>query len=326
MHRRSKEWSKWARLVLTGAMVAMLLPCAKQSRAQTVSTAAADSAILPGGAGDDAGRWPQVRMEVRLISKMGDGVSETDAKNIRVFDNGLEAKEASVDPERMPLSICLVIDESGSLYDSAPLQVMAARAVIAAMQPRDEMAVVVFNDRGMLKQDFTSDATKLERPIEDLKFWGPSNFFDTIIATTDRVFSRSRYTSRILLVLSDGGNNHSTSNLRQTIDKLSTIDGPTVYSMTMQSSEEDKRGFKNLQEITEATGGDAIKIKNAKKVSEAVQMLMRVAHDRYVVVYTPSQQLRDGSLHKVEVKMDKLSGSTTKIMVVSRRAYYAPER
>jgi VWFA-related protein len=284
-----------------------------------------DPVNLPGAEGD-AVVWPQVRMEVRFLVRKGEEVQETDAKNIRVIDNEMEVNGASIERERRPLSICLVVDQSGSLWDKASSQVAAARAAIAAMQPRDEIAIVVFSDRAMLKQDFTTDSEKLKLPLDQLKFWGSSKLFDTLIATNDKVFSHGRYKSHVLLVLSDGGNNESISDLRQTIDALSRIDGPTIYSMTMKSSEEERQDFKNLQDIATATGGDAVKVKDSKNVTEAVRMLMQEAHDRYLVVYTPVQQLRDGSLHKVEVKVDGISGSATEIRAVARREYYAPAK
>jgi Ca-activated chloride channel family protein len=271
--------------------------------------------------------WPQVRMDVRFMTTKGNEVPEMDAKDIRVLDNGLEVKGLSMERGRMPLSICLVVDESGSLWDKAQLQVSAARTAIAAMQPGDEMAIVVFNRDGMLKQDFTNDAKKLERPLEELKFWGASNLFDTLVATMNHVRKHSQYRSRVLLVLSDGGNNESASSLRQTIDQLSTTDGPAVYSMTMKSEDEEERDFENLQNIAKATGGNAVKVKpNAKAVTDAVRELMQEAHGRYTIVYTPVQQQSDGSLHKVEVKVAELSESATKVQAFARREYHAPAK
>jgi VWFA-related protein len=309
--------------VVTGAMTAVPSLCVEYSRSQTMRDAAGDSANL---SGTDSGGlvWPQVRIEMRFLTKKGEQAPEIAAKGIHVLDNGFEVKGANIERERAPLSICLVVDESGSLFDKAQLQVAAARAAIAAMQPGDEMAIAVFNKHGMLKQDFTDDTKKLDRPLGNLTFWGPSDLFDTLIATMDHVFKHSRYRSRVLLVLSDGGNNESASNLRQTVDQLNAIDGPTLYSMTMKSSDEEKGDFENLRKLANATGGDAVKIEpRGIDVEETIRALMQEAHDRYTIVYTPFQQVRDGRLHKVEVKVGEIAESTTKIRAVVRE-YHAP--
>jgi VWFA-related protein len=309
-----------------GAMVAVRFLCPERARAQTaVSTAT--PFVNPQGTASGTVAWPQVRMDVRFLPKQGDEVFEVGPDDIHLFDNKVEVKGASIARDRTPLSICLVVDESGSLFDHAQLQVAAARAAIAAMQPGDEMAIVVFNNRGMLKQDFTSDPKELERPLENLTFWGPSDLFDTVIATMDHLFKHSQYMSRILLILSDGGNNQSGSDLRQTTDQLSATNGPTVYSMSMESQAEEKSEFQNLRAIAKATGGDAIKIKpNVTNVNGAILALMHEARDRYTVVYTPVQQQRDGSLHKVKLKVGKLSGYSTEVRAVARGEYHAPAK
>ena len=324
MHLRSREWSGWARWAVTGAI---LFLCVEISTAQAVNATAADSVFA--GAGD-AVVWPQVRIAVRFLTKKGEEVPEMDAKDVRVFDNGVEVHEVRFERDATPLSICLMVDGSGSLSEKASLQVAAARTAIAAMQPGDEMAVVIFNKDGMLKQDFTGDREKLEQPLESLKFFGPSNLFDTLIATMDHVFAHSKYSSRVLLVLSDGGNNKSASDLHQTIDRLSVVDGPTVYSMRMQNkfeaSEEQRLDFRNLQRLAEATGGEAVEIEPREiEVEKNVRTLMQKAHDRYTIVYKPAQQARDERQHKVEVRVGKIEGSTTKIRAVVRE-YHAPAK
>ena len=219
----------------------------------------------------------------------------------------LPQKIASFLHEDSPVSLGLVVDNSGSMLHKRSAVNTAALDLVKASNPKDEAFVVNFSDEAYIDQDFTSDTTKLREGLGHIDSKGGTAMYDAVVASADQLAKYGTKPKQVLVVITDGEDNASTLNLEQTIRRIQELQGPTVYSIGLlfgdeNSSRENRRAKRALQLLSNETGGIAFFPKSLNQVDEIAAEVAKDIRNQYSLGYHSSKPVSQGGYRLVHVE------------------------
>jgi Ca-activated chloride channel family protein len=255
--------------------------------------------------------------------KFVDGLAQD---NFRVYEDKIEQKLSIFKREDIPVSMGLVIDNSGSMRDKRPRVNEAALTLVQSSNPQDESFVVNFNDDFYLDldKDFTSSIPELKEALERIDARGSTALYDAIIGSLDHL-KKGHKEKKVLLIVTDGEDNTSRNSLEKTLREIQKTDTViyTIGLLSQESKKSAKTARKALVSIAQASGGIAYFPENVEDVHAICE---QVAHDirhQYTLAYYPSNTARDGSFRSVHVDVIPPRGHG-KLTARTRNGYYAP--
>jgi VWFA-related protein len=280
--------------------------------------------------GDAFGQDQRIRAEVNLvvlhatvIDDRGRFVDDLRESNFRVFEDKVEQKLALFKREDIPVTVGLVIDNSGSMRDKRERVNTAALTFVQTSNRDDEVFVVNFNDDYYLDldKDFTNDVGELKDALERIDSRGSTALYDALIGSLDHLRKGSR-DKKVLLVVTDGEDNTSRSNLERTMLEAQKSDA-VIYTIGLLGKEKGaKRARRALESISKATGGLAF---FPEAVTDVEAICTQVAHDirnQYTLAYYPTNARKDGTFRAVNVDVIPPRGRG-KLSARTRTGYYA---
>ena len=255
--------------------------------------------------------------------KFADGLK---ADNFRVYEDKVEQKIALFKREDVPVSMGLVIDNSGSMRDKRPRVNEAALTFVEASNPQDEAFVVNFNDDFYLDldKDFTNSIPELKEALERIDSRGSTALYDAIIGSLDHL-KKGTKDKKVLLVITDGEDNSSHFSLERTIREIQKTN-TVIYTIGLLG--DDRRKEKNtamraLRHIAEASGGMAYFPENVDDVHAICEQVAHDIRNQYTIAYYPSNTKKDGTFRNVTVQVVAPRGRG-KLIARTRNGYYAP--
>jgi VWFA-related protein len=250
----------------------------------------------------------------KLITTLGQSA-------FRVQENGVDQAIKLFRREDIPVSMGIIIDNSGSMRDKRVKVAAASLDLIRASNPDDEVFVVNFNDDAYLDQSFTNDIKKLETALERYDTKGGTAMRDAISMSIDYVKDKGKKDKKVLIVVTDGNDNTSNISLEDTVRKAQQND-VLVYSIGILSEEEPreaKAAKRALHDLAVASGGIDF---YPKDLAEIDRIIPEVAHDirsQYTIAYTPTNVALDGTFRRINVVVNTQGKPTVR----SRNGYYA---
>jgi Ca-activated chloride channel homolog len=267
-----------------------------------------------------------VVLHTTVLDDRGKFVEGLVKDNFRVYEDKVEQKLDVFKREDIPVSMGLVIDNSGSMRDKRPRVNEAALTLVQNSNPSDEAFVVNFNDDFYLDldKDFTNSVPELKEALERIDARGSTALYDAIIGSLDHLKKGSKE-KKVLLIVTDGEDNTSRNSLEKTIREIQKTDTViyTIGLLSQESKKSAKTAKKALTEIALASGGLAFFPENVEDVHDICE---QVAHDirhQYTLGYYPSNTARDGSFRSVHVDVIPPRGHG-KLVARTRNGYYAP--
>jgi VWFA-related protein len=260
-----------------------------------------------------------------VIDKTGHLVTDLDRDNFTVFENGVQQKISDFKHEDVPVSLGLVIDNSGSMRTKRAGVEAASLALVRDSNPGDEVFVVNFNDEPFLdlpnKKDFTNNIQEMEEALTRIDSKGGTAMRDAIRTSIDHLLEKANRDKKVLVLVTDGVDNASIINQEKLI-KAAQQSGVLVYAVGLLE-EEDRfdaiRARRELTALAEATGGE---VYFPKQVSDVEPIAHVVAHDirnQYTIQYTPSNSNMDGTFRQIKIVVNAPGHLTVR----TRSGYYA---
>ncbi len=196
-------------------------------------------------------------------------VTTLDRSAFTVFEDGKPQNIISFHHEDIPVSMGILIDNSGSMREKRNKVNQAALNLVRSSNPKDEVFVVNFNDEYYLDQDFTNDLLKLKEALEKIDARGGTALYDAVVASAEHLKRFARLEKKVLFVVTDGEDNASNETLEQAVKHLQEENGPSVYAIGILGDEEHpKRARKALEIMAQHTGGIAFFPKTLDEVDE----------------------------------------------------------
>ena len=269
-----------------------------------------------------------VRLPVTILDKNGNFVPGLSEDNFRVLENKAPQKISEFTHADIPISVGLVIDNSGSMKSKRARVNAAALTFVQTSNPQDEMFVVNFNDEYYLDmdEDFTNDLKVLKAALERIDSRGGTALYDALLGSMNHLKKGTRE-KRVLLVVTDGEDEDSTHNLSYIVQKLEQSN-VVIYAVGLFTKDDDspseiRQGKRALLALTQASGGEAFFPKTVDDVDSICTRIAQDIRSQYMVGYYPSNEVKDGTFRAVKVEVTGVRGAS-KLSVRTRPGYFAP--
>jgi Ca-activated chloride channel family protein len=265
-----------------------------------------------------------VLVPVTVMDDVGRLVVGLDAENFHVFEGKEKQTIRHFSSEDAPASIGIVLDTSGSMHDKIEYARQAVDEFLKNANPQDEIFLITFSGKPELVTDFTMSINDIQSSLVYARPKGTTALLDTIYLAINKM-RQARYAKKALLVISDGGDNHSRyteSEIKRLVREADTI----IYSIGIYDhdfrSTEELFGPILLDKVSRETGGEMFTIANPKdSVNIAAKIGAELRH-QYLLAYRPETPKYDGKWHKIKVKVSPPVGMS-RIDIHAKQGYYA---
>lgn len=252
-------------------------------------------------------------------------VTNLDKNNFLVYEDGQPQTIVRFSREDVPVSIGIVVDNSGSMRTKRAAVTKAVLNLIQASNPQDEVFVVNFNDDPYLDQDFTNKISPLREALDRVDSRGGTALYDAVIASADHLAKGAKKEKKVLLVITDGVDNESRESLESAIRKVQDDQGPIIYTIGILGDEPGiKRAKRALQSLSDQTGGVAFFPKDLVEVDEISQEVARDIRNQYSITYKPTNPRSNGGYRKVRV--EARAQGYKDLQARTRDGYFADEK
>jgi Ca-activated chloride channel homolog len=252
-------------------------------------------------------------------------VTNLDKNNFLVYEDGQPQTIVRFSREDVPVSIGIVVDNSGSMRTKRTAVTKAVLNLIQASNPQDEAFVVNFNDDSYLDQDFTNSLGPLHEALDRVDSRGGTALYDAVIASADHLAKGAKKEKKVLLVITDGVDNESRESLESAIRKVQDDQGPIIYTIGILGDEPGiKRAKRALQSLSDQTGGVAFFPKDLQEVDEISQEVARDIRNQYSITYKPTNARSNGGYRKVRV--EARAQGYKDLQARTRDGYFADEK
>jgi Ca-activated chloride channel homolog len=255
-------------------------------------------------------------------------VTGLDTDNFRVYEDNNEQELVTFSSEDVPISIGVIFDMSGSMSNKIAKAREAALQFFKTANPQDEFFLVSFNERAELTSSFTNSIEDLQGRMMLTVPKGRTALLDAIYLGLSQMRG-ARNAKRALLILSDGGDNHSRyteTDIKRLVKEADTqlyavgIFDPIGYR---NRTPEELNGPSLLTEVTEMTGGRVFAVEKLDELPDIATKIGMELRNQYVIGYRPSNKAHDARWRKVKVKIRAPKGLPP-LTVYAKTGYYAP--
>jgi VWFA-related protein len=267
----------------------------------------------------------EVRLNASVFDPAGHSVQTLDKDAFHVYEDGVPQSIASFRHEDLPVSLGILIDSSGSMYDKRTAVDEASLDLVKLSNPEDEAFLVDFSWEAFIDQDFTNNIDKLQQGLNYIKSSGGTAIYDALVASADYLSKNAKHPKQVLLVITDGEDNASSATLDQAIRRIQDFDGPVIYCIGLlfgddTTKSESRHARRVLETLSEQTGGQAYFPKSVKEVDAITKEVANDIRTQYTIAYHSTKPPALGGYRVVHV--DAKSKGFPKLSVRTRSGYY----
>jgi Ca-activated chloride channel family protein len=266
-----------------------------------------------------------VLVPVTITDPMNRLVTGLDKDNFSLYEGKEEQEIRHFSSEDAPVSLGVIFDMSGSMGSKIDRAREAVGEFFKTANPQDEFFMITFADQPEQISDFTQSVEDIQNKLIFTVPKGRTALLDAIYLGLSKM-RQAKYSKKALLIISDGGDNHS----RYTEGEIKSLVREAdvlIYAIGIYDhyfpTEEERLGPTLLTDITEVTGGRAFTIDNPNDLADVATKIGIELRNQYVLGYRPKNPARDGKWHKIKVKLTPPKGLPP-LKVYAKTGYYAP--
>jgi Ca-activated chloride channel family protein len=252
-------------------------------------------------------------------------ITGLDKENFQVFEGKQRQEIRHFSTEDSPVSLGIIFDLSGSMSSKMDRAREAVIEFCKMANPQDEFFMITFSDTPHLATDFTRDVDQVQNKLVFTGAKGRTALLDAVYLGMHKM-KEARNQKKALLIISDGGDNHSRYTEGEIKSQVKEAD-VMIYSIGIYDHSfptlEEKLGPELLAEMSEVTGGRSFTIDNPNDLPDVASKIGMQLRNQYVLGYRPSQTQHDGKWHKIKIKLHLPKGLPP-LQVYARTGYYAP--
>ena len=266
-----------------------------------------------------------VLVPVTITDPMNRLVTGLEKQNFQLFEGSASQEIKTFSSEDAPVSLGVIFDSSGSMSSKMDRAKDAVSEFFKTANPQDEFFMITFSDEPEEVSDFTSSVDEIQGKLMYAVPRRRTALLDAIYMGVTKM-RQARYAKKALLIISDGGDNHSryTENEIKALVKEADV---MVYAIGIYDryfpTEEERLGPQLLGEIAELTGGRAFTVENPNDLADVATKIGVELRNQYVLGYRPNKVVRDGKWRKIKVRLLPPKGLPP-LRVYARTGYYAP--
>jgi Ca-activated chloride channel homolog len=267
-----------------------------------------------------------VALNATVRNREGVLVSGLGKEDFQVYEDGAPQQIESFSHDDIPVTVGLVVDNSGSMRTKRREVILAALAFARSSNPEDQMFVVGFNENVHfgLPDDtpFTDKAPQLQAALSKIAANGMTALYDAVAAALDHLKKGNR-DKKVLMVISDGGDNASKHDLAQILATAAQSDA-IIYTIGIFDEDDPDRNPHALRQLSRATGGEAFLPGSTKDIYQICQHIAKDIRSQYSIGYLPTNRKQDGAFRAIQLNAGK-QGGRERLVVRTRAGYYAPK-
>jgi Ca-activated chloride channel homolog len=267
-----------------------------------------------------------VLVPVTITDPMSRLVTGLEKENFELYEGNSKEEIKSFSSEDAPVSLGVIFDSSGSMSSKMDRAKDAVVEFFKTANPQDEFFMITFSDAPEVVSDFTSSVDEIQGKLVFTVPQKRTALLDAIYMGVSKM-RQAKYPKKALLIISDGGDNHSryTENEIKALVKEADV---MVYAIGIYDryfqSDEERLGPALLGDISQLTGGRAFTVENPNDLGDVATKIGVELRNQYVLGYRPSKAARDGKWRKIKVKLLPPKGLPP-LKVYARTGYYGPE-
>ena len=265
-----------------------------------------------------------VLLDVSVEDRGGKFVADLEAENFKIYEDGRPEAIAYFLKKDVPVTIGLAIDNSGSMRGKRSGIVAAAMAFVEASNPHDEIFVVHFNEHVRFglsaPQLFTNDPIQVRGALLRMIADGQTALYDAVSQAMEH-FGKAKHNRKALLVVSDGGDNASQHQLKETL-QLVHSSHVVVYTISLYDPANRDQKPRVLRRLSGTSGGESFFPKQLEDVGPVCRSIATDIRNQYLLAYRSSNTKRDGAFRRVQVLLD--TPARKNLVVRTREGYFAP--
>jgi Ca-activated chloride channel family protein len=266
-----------------------------------------------------------VLIPVSVNDPMARQVIGLEKESFALFENGKQQDIRYFSSEDAPVSLGVIFDVSGSMANKIAQAQEAVVDFFKTANPEDEFFLITFSDTPEVLSDFTQSVENIQSKLIFARPKGRTALLDAIYLGVSKM-RQAKYERKALLIISDGGDNHS----RYTAGEIKSlvreadvqIYAVGIFSLAPQTPEE-LEGPELLSEVAEVTGGQMFTVDNPNQLADTAAKIGTELRNQYVLGYRPSNSVHDGKWRKIKVKLHPPKKSPP-LTIYARTGYYAP--
>jgi VWFA-related protein len=268
-----------------------------------------------------------VLIHASVTDSHGRFITGLQREDFRIFENKTEQRLRYFSAEETPVSVGLVLDFSHSMSSNFGQLQEAVAQFLRTTNPEDEFCLVEFRDRAELTIGFTHAPEEIQNRVALAQPSGRTALLDAVYLAL-RQMKKAHNARKALLIVSDGGDNHSRYSARE-VENLARESDVETYAIGIGAqasrglAEYEAPGARLLDEISEQGGGRYYEIDRSRDLPATAEKIGRELRQQYVLGYVSTDPGRDGRYRRVEVKVLRPPGKP-KLSAYWRRGYYAP--
>jgi Ca-activated chloride channel family protein len=267
-----------------------------------------------------------VLVPVTITDPMNRLVTGLEKDNFELFEGSSKEDIKSFSSEDAPVSLGVIFDSSGSMSSKMERAKDAVMEFFKTANPQDEFFMITFSDEPEVVSDFTNSVDDIQGKLVYTMPQKRTALLDAIYMGVSKM-RQAKYPKKALLIISDGGDNHS----RYTEGEIKALVKEAdvmVYAIGIYDryfqSEEERLGPALLGEVAELTGGRAFTVENPNDLADVATKIGVELRNQYVLGYRPTKIVRDGKWRKIKVKLLPPKGLPP-LRVYARTGYYGPQ-
>lgn len=267
----------------------------------------------------------EVVLNCTVVDKHGRLVTDLARDDFHVFEDNAPQSIVSFQHSDLPVSIGILVDNSGSMRDKRAAVVRAALDLVRASNPHDEAFVVNFSDEAFLDQDFTSNIAQLSGGLAHIESRGGTALYDAVVAGANHLARGAHHPKQVLLIITDGEDDASSLNLEQAIHRVQDLQGPVVYSIGLlfghdNTAGQARRAKRALELLSDQTGGLAFFPRSLADVDSIAAEVARDIRNQYTIGYRSSIPMSLGGYRTLRVEAS--APRHGRLYVRTRAGYY----
>jgi VWFA-related protein len=251
-------------------------------------------------------------------------VSGLAKEDFQVYEDGVQQQIKHFSHDDNPVTVGLVIDNSGSMRPKRADVIAAALAFARSSNPRDEMFVVNFNEKVSFALPdniaFTDKVAQLEVALSRSVPDGETALYDAVAAALTHLKKGTR-DKKVLIVISDGGDNASKHKLAEAAALAGQPD-VIIYTIGIFDDQDADRNPAVLKRLAKDTGGQAFLPRSLKEIAPICEQIAHDIRNQYTLAYVPTNRNRDGGYRVIQVKASAVGRG--RLLVRTRTGYFAP--
>jgi Ca-activated chloride channel family protein len=266
----------------------------------------------------------EVLQTCAVVDEKGRTVTDLARGDFHIFEDGVPQTMSSFLHQDQPVSLGILVDNSGSMRDKRVAVNAAALVLLRNSNPSDASFIVNFSDHAYLDQAFTSDIDALNRGLAHYDSKGTTALYDAVIASADELTTHGKLPRQVLLVITDGADNASRLDLEQAIRRVQSLGGPVVYTIGLlfdADRDESEKARNDLEKLSQETGGIAYFPNSLRDIDGIAVEVAKDIRDQYTLGYHSTKPASQGGFRTVRVEAS--ASKHGRLIVRTRRGYYA---